>query len=130
VAISGSTPPGVACANFGASATSPELTVTSSVAAAAGERRAAPSADPAAPADWIVVPPGRAALVEALAGPDSPTGSLALVTDLGMRFPVPSRDVLATLGYAGVTPQRLPAALVALLPSGPALDPVAAAVTS
>jgi type VII secretion protein EccB len=130
VAISGSTPPGVACANFGASATSPELTVTSSVAAAAGERRAAPSADPAAPADWIVVPPGRAALVEALAGPDSPTGALALVTDLGMRFPVPSRDVLATLGYAGVTPQRLPAALVALLPSGPALDPVAAAVTS
>ena len=71
------------------------------------------------------MPPGRGALVEALAGPNSPTGTLALVTDLGTRFPVPSRDVLATLGYAGATPQRLPGGLLALLPSGPALDPAA-----
>jgi len=39
---------------------------------------------------------------------------------------VPNRDVLATLGYGGVRPVRMPASLVALLPSGRALDPDAA----
>jgi hypothetical protein len=74
----------------------------------------------------VVVPPGRGAVVESLAAPGSPNGALALVTDQGVRYPVPSTEVLATLGYAGVRPQRLPAALVALIPAGPALDPAAA----
>lgn len=80
----------------------------------------------AASADWVVVPPGRAAVVEALAGPSSPSGALAIVSDLGVRYPIASRDVLGILGYSQVTPLRLPAALVALLPSGRALDPAAA----
>jgi hypothetical protein len=50
-------------------------------------------------------------------------GALAVVSDLGLRFAVPTRDVLAVLGYPDVTPQRLPAGLVALVPSGRALDP-------
>ena len=127
-AAPGSAEPGSPCATFGAGDAPLVLAVVSPVPRPAGERRSVRvAADPGAPADWIAVPPGRGALVEALAGPNSPTGTLALVTDLAMRFPVPSREVLATLGYAGTTPQRLPAALLALLPSGPALDPAAAA---
>jgi len=76
--------------------------------------------------DRVVVPAGRATLVEALASPVAPNGTLSLVTDLGVRYPVASPEVPAMLGYAGVTPVRLPSALVALLPEGPALDPAAA----
>ena len=77
-------------------------------------------------ADWIAVAPGRGAVVESLAGADAPNGALAFVSDLGVRHPVPSPDVLTMLGYSGVRPQRMPAAVVALLPAGRALDPVAA----
>jgi type VII secretion protein EccB len=123
----GSASPAAPCASFGAGGTPPELTVVSPAPRTGDERRSVRStADLASPADWIAVPPGRGVLVEALAGPGSPTGALALVTDLGVRYPVPSREVLGTLGYGGVTPLRLPAALVALLPSGRALDPAAA----
>lgn len=66
--------------------------------------------------DGVVVPPGRGAVVDA-------GGTLSVVTDLGMRYAVPSREVLAMLGYGDVTPLRLPAGVVALLPAGPALDP-------
>jgi type VII secretion protein EccB len=76
--------------------------------------------------DWVVVAPGRGAIVEALAGPGSPSGLLAIVSDLGVVHPVPSADVLAMLGYAGVRPQRLPASVVSLLPSGRVLDPAIA----
>jgi type VII secretion protein EccB len=114
------------CATFN-DAGGPELGVVSPVPRTSDERRAIRNAaDPAAPADWIAVAAGRGALVEALAGPTSPSGALALVTDLGVRYPVPSREILTMLGYAGVTPRRLPASLVALLPSGQALDPAAA----
>jgi type VII secretion protein EccB len=78
--------------------------------------------------DRVLVPPGRGAVVEALAAPDSPNGALCLVTDLGVRYPLVNSNVLGLLGYAGVTPVRLPAGLVALLPSGRALDPDAARV--
>jgi type VII secretion protein EccB len=77
-------------------------------------------------AQWIAVPPGRGAVVEALASPGAPSGALAVVTDQGLRFPVPSREVLSSLGFGDVRPLRLPAGLVALVPSGPALDPAAA----
>ncbi|MGE5828877.1 MAG: type VII secretion protein EccB [Micromonosporaceae bacterium] len=77
-------------------------------------------------ADWVAVGPGHGALVEALAGPSAPTGTLLVVSDLGIAYPLPSADAQARLGYSGVRPQRLPAALTALLPAGPALDPALA----
>ena len=77
-------------------------------------------------ADRVVVTPGRAAVVEALASPSAPHGALSLVTDLGVRYPLASTDVLTMLGYGGVAPVRLPAELVALVPSGRALDQAAA----
>ena len=74
------------------------------------------------------MPPGRGVVVESLASAGSPAGSLAVISDLGLRFAVPSIDVLVKLGYQNVAPQRFPAALVALVPSGRALDPDAAAL--
>jgi type VII secretion protein EccB len=77
-------------------------------------------------ADLVSVPPGRGALVEAVAAPGDPSGALSIVTDLGVRYPLASRDLAAKLGYRGVSPLRMPAEIVSLLPSGPALDPAAA----
>jgi type VII secretion protein EccB len=77
-------------------------------------------------ADLIVVPPGRGALIEAVAAPGGTGGALSLLTDVGLRYPLPTADVPSVLGYGSVRPVRVPAGLVALLPSGTALDPAAA----
>ena len=87
----------------------------------ADEIRLVARAEDARAVDSVVVPAGRGARVEALAGLGSPRGALSIVSDLGLRFPVASRQTLGLLGYGEVRPQRLPAALVALLPSGRAL---------
>jgi type VII secretion protein EccB len=73
-------------------------------------------------ADRVVVS-GRGALVEAVASPGARNGALSIVSDLGIRYPLASRDLVAKLGYEGLTPVAMPAELVALLPVGPALDP-------
>jgi type VII secretion protein EccB len=73
-------------------------------------------------ADEVRLPPGRGALVRS----QPADGPLYLVTDLGVRHHVPSLDVASMLGYAGVKPVLLPAEVVALLPTGPALYPQAA----
>jgi type VII secretion protein EccB len=85
-----------------------------------------PGRDGAPLAGRVVVAPGRGAVVEALPAPGASNGALCLVTDLGVRYPVPRPEVLDMLGYAGVVPVRMPAALVALLPAGQTLDPDAA----
>jgi type VII secretion protein EccB len=78
-------------------------------------------------ADYVKVPAGRGAVVEAMPAPGAP-GSLSIVTSLGRRYAVPDAEVLGVLGYGGVRPVRLPAGVVALLPGGPGLDPAAARV--
>ncbi len=89
--------------------------------AADGVRVAAPPATGGAPvtADRVAVAPGRGAVVSA-------AGALSVVSELGIRYPVPSQDVLGMLGYGGVSPVSLPPAVVSLLPVGPALDPTTA----
>jgi ESX secretion system ATPase EccB len=77
-------------------------------------------------ADRIVVPPGAGALVTNLAAPDASAGGLSLVPDLGMRYSLPSVELLPVLGYGGVEVVPLPAPVLALVPAGPALDPAAA----
>jgi ESX secretion system ATPase EccB len=77
-------------------------------------------------ADTVVVPPGTGALVRAETAANGPGGTAYLVTDLGVRYPLAGPEVAAMLGYPGSGYSRLPAALVALLPTGPALDPAAA----
>lgn len=78
-------------------------------------------------ADRVYVRPGWAAVVEAMPSATAQVGTLTVVTDTGRRYSVPAPDVLGSLGYGGATPIRLPGGLVARLPAGPALDPVAAA---
>lgn len=71
--------------------------------------------------------PGRVALVEAVPAPGAGGGTISLVTPEGRRHALASQEVKAMLGYGDATPLRLPGALVALIPEGAALDPVAAA---
>jgi type VII secretion protein EccB len=79
-------------------------------------------------ADLVHVPRGKGALAVAAASPTAPasTGTVSIVTDTGRRYPVASREVLAKLGYGGVTPRRVPSQLIALVPQGPSLDPARA----
>ena len=76
--------------------------------------------------DHIAIAPGQGAVVEAVAAPGAAGGGLMVVTDLGARHAVADRQVLDWLGYAGVAPTRIPAAVVALVPAGVPLDPAAA----
>jgi ESX secretion system ATPase EccB len=72
----------------------------------------------------VYVPPGRGAVAATVSGTRS-TATRYLITDQGIRFPVPDESVLRTLGLGG-TAHAVPSALLALLPLGPALDPAKA----
>jgi type VII secretion protein EccB len=78
--------------------------------------------------DLVSVTPGGGMLAEELAAPGVTGGALYLVTDLGIRYPLPSPAVAGQLGYAGASPAPVPSTILALLPTGPPLDPIAAAV--
>jgi type VII secretion protein EccB len=77
-------------------------------------------------ANKIAIRRGRCVIVEAMSSATATNGTLSLVTDSGTRYAIANREVLGRLGYAGVTPVRLPAQLVTMLPAGPALDPAVA----
>jgi hypothetical protein len=53
-------------------------------------------------------------------------GAYSLVTDLGMRYPVPSDQALLALGFPPPRAVDMPSALVNRIPPGPTLDPDAA----
>lgn len=74
----------------------------------------------------VAIAPGTAALVRATtsAGRD---GGYNLVTESGQRFPITSADAVARLRLDPGSASRVPLPFVALLPSGPTLDPKAAA---
>ncbi|WBB96572.1 type VII secretion protein EccB [Solwaraspora sp. WMMA2080] len=77
--------------------------------------------DPDTPATGVRLPPGRGALVEAVR-PGGNTPQVSLITDAGLRHPVPDPAVLPTLGYPDAARSRLPANVVELVPAGPDLD--------
>jgi type VII secretion protein EccB len=77
-------------------------------------------------ADFVAVPGGSIGVVEAMASPTAPSGAISIVTDIGVRFPVPSVDVLKTLGYSAAAAVQMPASLVNRIPAGPTLSPDAA----
>ncbi|MFR9775854.1 type VII secretion protein EccB [Micromonospora sp. MS34] len=78
-------------------------------------------------AESVLLPGGKGVLVQAAAGD---TGKAAagstvyLITAQGVRYPLgtASGDARAALGYGGVTPLAVPASLLALVPTGPALE--------
>jgi type VII secretion protein EccB len=77
-------------------------------------------------ADRVLVPPGTAAVVEAMPSDKAPAGTVSLVTDLGRNYPLADPKLLEVLGYESVQPVRIPAGLVARIPQGSGLDPAAA----
>jgi type VII secretion protein EccB len=74
-------------------------------------------------ADRVLVPPGRVAVVRAVPSPEATSGGYYIVTDLGIRYAVPSDPVLNALGYTPANAVNVLSSLVNLIPSGPALDP-------
>nr|BFE67081.1 hypothetical protein GCM10020092_003820 [Actinoplanes digitatis] len=83
----------------------------------------APAVPGGVQADLVYVPRGKGALVVAAASPTAPAGSgtVSIVTDIGRRYPVASREVLPRLGYGGVKPDPIPGQLVAPAAAGPGL---------
>ncbi len=77
-------------------------------------------------ADRVVVPAGHAVVVEATQTRETPRGTLMVVSDLGVAYPLGEPKVLEVLGYGGVTPVRMPAGLVARIPIGSGLSHAAA----
>ncbi|MFC4115552.1 type VII secretion protein EccB [Nonomuraea zeae] len=79
--------------------------------------------------DQVLLPPGSAVVAGVLPGEGqlgAVTSALSLITDQGVRYPVPSADVLASLGYEATDVAPVPASLMHSIPQGPALDPAAA----
>jgi type VII secretion protein EccB len=86
----------------------------------------APPKSGAGTADAVYLAPGHGAVLGQVTGDQAaPTGALFLVTDDGVKFPVVSSAALASLGL-GHPVYPAPPALLALLPTGPTLDPAAA----
>ncbi|SCL35740.1 type VII secretion protein EccB [Micromonospora pallida] len=85
--------------------------------------------DTVSTAERVVVPGGKGALVRAMSGvgeggQGAAASTVYLITSQGIRYPLGSRsgDAVTALGYGGVTPLAVPASLLALIPTGPALE--------
>ena len=75
----------------------------------------------------VQLPTGSGALIAARPNPDTAGTTVYLVTDNGIRYPVADQRALEQLGLAQASVAKLPKELVGLLPTGPLLDPAAAA---
>ncbi|MFE2408531.1 type VII secretion protein EccB [Kitasatospora sp. NPDC059408] len=97
-------------------------------AAVAGQPPAAqPGVAPACGgADRIAVRPGGGALARAVTAGGA-GATLYLVTDAGVKYPLPSPAAAKQLGYVKAVPAAVPTRLLGLLPTGPGLDPAALA---
>ncbi len=79
-------------------------------------------AAPCVRVDRIAVRPGSGALVKATAASGRPGDALFLVTDTGVKYPVPPEGAKA-LALESAGARGLPTTLLNLLPTGAALDP-------
>ncbi|WP_326558394.1 type VII secretion protein EccB [Micromonospora sp. NBC_01796] len=84
------------------------------------------SADGVPFADLVLVPAGRVTTVRVLGSPTAQAGPYYVITDLGIKYPVPQAAVLPMLGYQPAQAVDVPASLVSRIPTGPTLDPAAA----
>jgi type VII secretion protein EccB len=82
-----------------------------------------PSAGPAAE---VYVPGGAGAIAAEEPAPGASSGTTYLITDTGLKYPVPGEDAVKALGYGRVSRHGVPASVLALFPTGPTLDPVQA----
>ena len=112
---------GAVCASYGAAGGRPPRVVF-----ATPPPGSPPLATPgvtASPADASQIDVGRGggALVRPQTAPGVSASGYYLVTSVGVKFSVPAANV-AALGYRTGSAAALPASLLALLPTGPALD--------
>jgi type VII secretion protein EccB len=114
------------CATFTAAGAVPMVTFGATLPSAGTPTGSRTSAG-AVLADRVLVPAGHAAVVRVMASASAGTGGYFLITDLGIRYAVPSADALKALGFAASSATPIQAGLIALIPAGPTLDPVAAA---
>ncbi|HEX5540321.1 MAG TPA: type VII secretion protein EccB [Micromonospora sp.] len=77
--------------------------------------------------DRVLISGGEGALVQVASAtePVVPGSTLYLVTDQGLKYPLGAGSQEA-LGYGDVTPVGIPASVLALVPTGPALDAASA----
>jgi type VII secretion protein EccB len=110
----------VPCAAYpGTGMASPSLIWTVSPGGSAPAASAPGVSSGAATANLLSVAADNGALVQ----PQPASGSeLFLVTSDGVKFPVPTSSEVTALGYQSSEAARLPAAVLALLPTGPSLD--------
>lgn len=72
--------------------------------------------------DEVVVPTGSGMFVQDRAGPGAVAGARYLVSEYGVKFPLPDDDTVNALGYGGVPPVDVPSQMLAMLPTGPVLS--------
>jgi type VII secretion protein EccB len=114
------------CATTAAGSTTPTVTTGAAVdGLARATRTTGVSADGLPLANRVLVPPGTVSVIRAVATSGAPTGTYAVVTDVGIAYPVPDPSVLVLLGYSPAQAVDIPADLALLIPAGPALDPAA-----
>jgi len=110
------------CAAFSGVDQRPGITLGAAVDASAAALSEQRTADGTVLADAVVVPPGGGALVRAQGSDSAADGFLFLVTDRGRAYRIPDEATAGVLGYAGVDPVPMPAALVARVPAGSPLS--------
>lgn len=67
--------------------------------------------------------PGRGVLVRSQSAPGIVNGTLYLLTDTGLKYPLASQDAAAALGYGDVVAVSMPAMVLGMVATGPTLDP-------
>ena len=77
-------------------------------------------------ADEVFVPSGHGALVRDQPSPGLDTGTVYLLTEQGVRYPLGGTDAIKAMGYGTVRPVPVASTSLALFPTGPALDLAAA----
>lgn len=80
-------------------------------------------------ADRVVVEPGAGLLIQDQPAPGVMNGTLHLLVDTGVRYPLAGADAAKALGYGEVTAIPVPAALLDLIPAGRTLSLEAARAT-
>ena len=98
-----------------------------SVATGGSDDQSEDASDGSSPfADHVVVPPGRVGLVRLRPSPEVESTSFFLITEDGVKFPVPDGETLGALGYGADDAVEVPPSLLRLVPQGPALTREAA----
>lgn len=74
----------------------------------------------------VHVPGGAGAIVAEEPAPGVPAGGVYLITDAGVKYPIPGEEAVSALGYGNRPRHGVPAQVLALFPTGAVLDPARA----